>query len=287
MASKKEIKEYTKIQLEKLKKERISYPNEKGYLDRYTEDKFLRKAFNMMTRRDWNEDFDTISIDSEIVDAVPALIKEGIIDINKERELVYNKNKEIEEYNKAIDEKYKNFCTEMLLIGNGQLADFAKSFIESLKEAEQMNNTVLEERVTRTSTFIKGTDIVVFNNLDSLDEEKANDIKESIDFLLNKGELSKNKYISVESEDEDWEVIRIYDSFLDLDYDEYDDCGEFSYYEIVKGKENFIKIVNEWAGEVDKYKKEQEILNLNCDEFRGDLYKIKKGLYLINIDAYY
>ena len=47
-----------------------------------------------------------------------------------------------------------------------------------------MNNTVLEERVTRTSTFIKGTDIVVFNNLDSLDEEKANNIKESIDFFI-------------------------------------------------------------------------------------------------------
>lgn len=147
-----------------------------------------------------------------------------------------------------------------------------------------MNNTVLEERVTRTSTFIKGTDIVVFNNLDSLDEEKANNIKESIDFLLNKGELSKDKYISVESEDEDWEVIRIYDSFLDLDYDEYDDCGEFSYYEIVKGEKNFINNVNEWIGEDKKYKTEEEVLN--CEEFGEDIYKIRKGLYLMNIDGY-
>ena len=90
----------------------------------------------MITRRDWNGRFQAISIDSEIVDAVPALMREVVIDINKERELVYNKNKEIEEYNKTIDEKYKNFCTEMLLIGNGQLADFAKAFIESLHEVE-------------------------------------------------------------------------------------------------------------------------------------------------------
>ena len=116
---------------------------------------------------------------------------------------------------------------------------------------------------------------------------KTTNIKDSVEFLLKKEKLTTNKYISVCSEDEDWEIISIYDSFVDLDEDDYDDCDTFSYYEIVKGEENFIKIVNEWVGEVDKYKKEQEILNLNCDEFSGDLYKIKKGLYLINIDAYY
>ena len=38
MASKKEVKEYVKIQLEKIKKEKINYPNEKDYLNKYTED---------------------------------------------------------------------------------------------------------------------------------------------------------------------------------------------------------------------------------------------------------
>ena len=34
-----------------------------------------------------------------------------------------------------------------------------------------MNNTLLEKRATRIKTFIKDTNIAVFNNLDSLDED--------------------------------------------------------------------------------------------------------------------
>lgn len=134
MASKKEIKEYVKIKLEKIKIPKINYPNEKDYLNKYTEDNFLIAVFDMITRRDWNGQVYDIMIDQEIAPIAPAIMHTAVFDLNKEREAIYNKNKEIDNYNNRIDEKYKNFCTEMLLIGNGQLADFAKAFIESLNE---------------------------------------------------------------------------------------------------------------------------------------------------------
>lgn len=136
MASKKEIKEYVKIKLEKVKKEKISYPNEKDYLNKYTEDKFLIKIFDMITRRNWNGTFQSIFIEPEIAAVAPAIMHTAVSDINKEREVIYNKNKEIEQYNSKIDEKYKDFFTEMLLVGNGQLADFAKAFIDSLTDVK-------------------------------------------------------------------------------------------------------------------------------------------------------
>ena len=136
MASKKEVKEYVKIQLEKVKKKKISYPDENGYFNKYTEDKFLREVFNMITTRNWNGTFQSISIAPEISAVAPALMHTAVFDINKEREAIYNKNKEIEQYNSTIDEKYKDFCTEMLLIGNGQLADFAKAFVDSLTDVK-------------------------------------------------------------------------------------------------------------------------------------------------------
>lgn len=134
MASKKEIKEYVRIKLEKIKIPKINYPNEKDYLNKYTKDNFLIEVFNMITRRDWNGSFQCISIDQEIAPMAPAIMHTAVFEINKEREVIYNKNKEIDNYNNGIDGKYKNFCTEMLLVGNGQLADFAKAFIESLNE---------------------------------------------------------------------------------------------------------------------------------------------------------
>lgn len=141
-----------------------------------------------------------------------------------------------------------------------------------------MNNPLLEEKVVKTSIFIKGTDIAVFNNLDSLDEDKIECIKESVNFLLKNNKLSTDKYISVESESNDWNFVMIYDILIDEDAEYYD----YHSYEIVKGKKNFINNVNTWIGEGDKYKTEEEILN--CEEFRGDIYKVRKGLYLMNLD---
>lgn len=134
MASKKEIKEYVRIKLEKIKIPKIDYPSEKDYLNKYTEDKFLIAMFDTITRRDWNGRVHDILIDQEIAAVAPAIMHTAVSEMNKEREVIYNKNKEIDNYNNRIDEKYKNFCTEMLLIGNGQLADFAKAFVESLNE---------------------------------------------------------------------------------------------------------------------------------------------------------
>lgn len=137
MASKKEIKEYVKIQLEKIKKQKINYPNEKEYLRKYTEDKFLIEVFDMLLRRSWNNGiFQEVYIQSDMAAIVPAIMHTAVFDINKDREAIYNKNKEIGKYNNSIDEKYKDFCTEMLLVGNGQLADFAKAFISSLTEVK-------------------------------------------------------------------------------------------------------------------------------------------------------
>lgn len=142
-----------------------------------------------------------------------------------------------------------------------------------------MNNPLLEEKVIKTSIFIKGTDIEVFGDLDSLDEDSIERIKESISFLLENNKMSTDKYVSVESEGDDWGTIKIYDSLVDENAESYDYC----YYRIVKGKRSFINDVNEWTG--GKYKTEEEILN--CEELQEDVHKIRKGLYLIDLDALY
>lgn len=146
-------------------------------------------------------------------------------------------------------------------------------------------NNMLEKRVVRVKTFIKGTDIAILNSL-HLDEEKTIDIKDAVEVLMKEKKQSfRNKYITIEPENDDWEFLRVYDSFIDLDEDDYEDGSHFSYYEIIKGKNEFIDIVNEWLGEVDKYKTEEEALN--CEEFQGEIYKIREGLYLMNVDNYY
>jgi len=147
-----------------------------------------------------------------------------------------------------------------------------------------MNNQLLEEKTVVTNFFIRGTDIAVFNNLDALDEGKIECIKESVNFLLENNKLSTDKYVSVVSESYDWDIIMVYNRLI-IDIDAEFDEDDGVYYEIIKGKENLIDSVNTWIGEDNKYKKEKEVLD--CEEFRGDIYKIRKGLYLMNIDAHY
>jgi len=147
-----------------------------------------------------------------------------------------------------------------------------------------MNNQLLEEKTVVTNFFIRGTDIAVFNNLDALDDGKIECIKESVNFLLENNKLSTDKYVSVVSESYDWDIIMVYNRLI-IDIDAEFDEDDGVYYEIIKGKENLIDSVNTWIGEDNKYKKEKEVLD--CEEFRGDIYKIRKGLYLMNIDAHY
>ena len=147
-----------------------------------------------------------------------------------------------------------------------------------------MNNQLLEEKTVVTNFFIRGTDIAVFNNIDALDEGKIECIKESVNFLLENNKLSTDKYVSVVSESYDWDIIMVYNRLI-IDIDAEFDEDDGVYYEIIKGKENLIDSVNTWIGEDNKYKKEKEVLD--CEEFRGDIYKIRKGLYLMNIDAHY
>ena len=147
-----------------------------------------------------------------------------------------------------------------------------------------MNNQLLEEKTVVTNFFIRGTDIAVFNNIDDLDEGKIECIKESVNFLLENNKLSTDKYVSVVSESYDWDIIMVYNRLI-IDIDAEFDEDDGVYYEIIKGKENLIDSVNTWIGEDNKYKKEKEVLD--CEEFRGDIYKIRKDLYLMNIDAHY
>lgn len=138
MASKKEIKEYVKIQLEKMKKGKTDRPDAKVYINKYTEDEFIVAIFENILRRDYKNSFayTSVHIEDSIEKVAPTYVKQAVADMNYERYLIYIKDKAIEKYNDSIDNKYKDFCTELLLVGNGQLADFAKSFIESLKEAK-------------------------------------------------------------------------------------------------------------------------------------------------------
>lgn len=137
MASKKEIKEYVKIKLDGIKKKQIQRESISVYADKYIKDEFLRTIFSngAITEEEWKKSF-PISLRSQYESIAPTYIKDMIEEINKGRLNTYNKNKEIELFNSKIDNRYKDFCTEMLLVGNGQLADFAKAFIESLTEVK-------------------------------------------------------------------------------------------------------------------------------------------------------
>ena len=142
-------------------------------------------------------------------------------------------------------------------------------------------NNLLEEKTTRINTLIKGTDIAVFENLDSLDEEKIERVKETIRFLLEYDKLLiSSQYVSVRSQDETWSIVDIVGEIMDEDTD----FRDITTYNIIKGKKNLINNVNQWIGEDGKYKTEGEVFN--CIEFKGDIYKIRKGLYLMNIDGY-
>ena len=137
MASKKEIKEYTKIKLDEMKKKRLSAKGLEFYTDKHIEDKFLKLIFEKLVSKSWRDVPSIYIIESEEIEEVtPASIKVALSHMNDDIIEIYNKNKEIENYNRKIDDRYESFCTEMLLIGNGQLADFAKAFIESLTEVK-------------------------------------------------------------------------------------------------------------------------------------------------------
>lgn len=132
MASKKEIKKYVKLKLEKIKKKDIEYPSPESYTGKF-EDAFLGAVFLRCIERDTSTvHWLTYEISNYLKDVVPRTMIEVVDELNKDITDIYNKNKEIYSYNKEIDRIYKNFCAEMLLVGNGQLVDFAKAFIESL-----------------------------------------------------------------------------------------------------------------------------------------------------------
>lgn len=134
MASKQEIKEYVRFKLYGLKKKDIEYPSPESYMGKF-EDKFLGAVFLRCIERDTRTiHWLTYEISNYLKDIAPRIMIEVVEELNKDITDTYHKNKEIKKYNDDIEKKYKNFCTEMLLIDNGQLADFAKAFIESLNE---------------------------------------------------------------------------------------------------------------------------------------------------------
>lgn len=140
MASKKEIKEYVRIKLEKIKKKEVKYPSPESYIGKF-EDAFLGAVFLRCIERVYGDHTHTVNwllydINGNLKDVAPRVMIEVVDELNKDITDTYYKNKAMVKYNNDIDEKYKNFCTEMLLVGNGQLADFAKAFIESLNEVE-------------------------------------------------------------------------------------------------------------------------------------------------------
>lgn len=140
MASKKEIKEYVRIKLDKLKKKEVNYPSPDSYIGKFN-DEFLGTVFLRCIEKVYGNHTHTRhwiywEISRDLKNVVPRVMIEVVDELNKDITDIYNKNKEIDAYNNGIDAKYKNFCTELLLIGNGQLSDFAKAFIESLNEVE-------------------------------------------------------------------------------------------------------------------------------------------------------
>lgn len=67
---------------------------------------------------------------SELLNPIKMIME----NIHKKEESILNSNKEIEEYNEWLKTKLTQFKEDMLLIGNRELANYAKDFIEDIKK---------------------------------------------------------------------------------------------------------------------------------------------------------
>ena len=78
-------------------------------------------------RYEFTKNIDTTS---ELLNPIKTIME----NIRKKEETILNSNKEIEEYNAWLKMKLAKFKEDMLLIGNRDLSDYAKTFMESIRQ---------------------------------------------------------------------------------------------------------------------------------------------------------
>lgn len=139
-------------------------------------------------------------------------------------------------------------------------------------------NSLLEEVVLKRGIKIKGTDIILLGDIKFIKDSEIQNIKEVVDFLIKNNEI-KSGFVTVEMESGWGDIIMISEGA----YSEDDDIEEYSFYQICTNKKEFLKNMNEIAANEYKFTKIEEMF----EYLDGEVFKIRKGLYLANIDAYY
>ena len=139
MANKKEIIKWVELQINKACKPLLSnvrIEDVRLVCDNHIKDKLIAEMVvhfiqNTYGNGKYKYEF-TLNIDQTSELFLP--IKTIIENIHKKEDFIRNSNKEIAKNNEWLRMKLAQFKEDMLLIGNRDLADYAKDFIENIKK---------------------------------------------------------------------------------------------------------------------------------------------------------
>ena len=137
-------------------------------------------------------------------------------------------------------------------------------------------NSLLEEVVLKKGIGIKGTDIILIGCVECIKDSEIQNIKEVVDFLIKNNEIAKG-FVTVERESGWGEIVKIAEGAYSVD----DELDDYSFYQIYTNKKEFLEDINEMTD--SEFTEITEVLKALNEE----AFKIRKGLYLANIDAYY
>lgn len=136
MANKKEIIKWVELQIKKEYKSLLPDLSKEDVIlecDNQINDKLIAEMVSDLiqyryynSRYEFSKDITT----SELLIPITKIME----NIHKKEDFIRNANKEIVEHNEGLDIKLAKFKEDMLLIGNRDLADYAKDFIENIKK---------------------------------------------------------------------------------------------------------------------------------------------------------
>ena len=138
MVNKKEIIKWVELQINKAYKPllpNIRMEDVRLVCDSHIKDKLTAEMVTYFIKNTYGHskykyEF-TLNIDptSELFKPIEMIME----NIHKKEDFIRNANKEIAEHDELLKAKLAKFKEDMLLIGNKDLADYAKAFIESLR----------------------------------------------------------------------------------------------------------------------------------------------------------
>ena len=141
MANKKEIIKWVELQINKehmVKLPNLSTNDVMLECKTYIKDELIAEMVSRFIDYRYNSGYGcwrfefTLNIEttSELLDPIKMIME----NIRKKEEAISNSNKEIEEYNSWLKIKLAQFKEDMLLIGNKDLSDYAKTFMENIRQ---------------------------------------------------------------------------------------------------------------------------------------------------------